>query len=215
MNEFKFRRCGPCEIKYQIAKSESRDTFLCDSCAENKATIEELQKIRVVIGKAEVPASPVPMLLNCPTCGRRHIDEAEFADKVHHTHACQFCGMVWRPALVATVGVKFLPGFRNNVDLGFNINLDAPSSVLHPSLASKLKLIMVIDRMVECEPELKPFLAKIRDSACFRGPEQEDHDLWLALDQHLRKYIPMDAPKAKEIYAIWAAAREGRGVQDE
>lgn len=31
----------------------------------------------------------------------------------HHTHACQHCGMVWRPAVVPTVGVYFLPGFKN------------------------------------------------------------------------------------------------------
>lgn len=56
---------------------------------------------------------PVPMILNCPTCGARHIDAGEFATKVHHTHACQSCGMVWRPAVVETVGVQFLPGFKN------------------------------------------------------------------------------------------------------
>lgn len=58
---------------------------------------------------------PVPMLLVCPDprCGARHIDEGEFTTKVHHTHACQCCGMVWRPALVPTVGVQFLPGFKN------------------------------------------------------------------------------------------------------
>ena len=53
------------------------------------------------------------MLLWCPACGERHIDEGEFATKVHHTHACQHCGMVWRPSLHPTVGVKFLPGFKN------------------------------------------------------------------------------------------------------
>lgn len=53
----------------------------------------------------------VPMLLACPVCGARHIDEGEFATKLHHTHACQNCGMVWRPAIVPTVGVQFLPGF--------------------------------------------------------------------------------------------------------
>jgi predicted RNA-binding Zn-ribbon protein involved in translation (DUF1610 family) len=57
---------------------------------------------------------PVPMILNCPSCGERHIDEQEFATKRHHTHACQHCGMVWRPAIVATVGVQFLPGFKND-----------------------------------------------------------------------------------------------------
>lgn len=58
---------------------------------------------------------PVPMILTCPSCNRRHIDEGEFSTKVHHTHACQNCGLVWRPAIVATVGVEFLPGFRNDV----------------------------------------------------------------------------------------------------
>lgn len=58
-------------------------------------------------------AEPVPMILHCPACGERHIDEGEFATKPHHTHACQSCGVVWRPAIVATVGVQFLPGFKN------------------------------------------------------------------------------------------------------
>jgi predicted RNA-binding Zn-ribbon protein involved in translation (DUF1610 family) len=58
---------------------------------------------------------PIPMLLWCPECGARHIDEGEFATKVHHTHACQSCGMVWRPAVVPTCGVNFLPGFKNEV----------------------------------------------------------------------------------------------------
>ena len=56
----------------------------------------------------------IPMLLWCPNCGQRHIDVGEFATKVHHTHACQICGMVWRPAIVPTVGVTFLPGFKND-----------------------------------------------------------------------------------------------------
>lgn len=63
--------------------------------------------------EAPVPMTPVDMILTCPSCGGRHIDEGEFATKVHHTHACQHCGMVWRPALVLTVGVQFLPGFKN------------------------------------------------------------------------------------------------------
>lgn len=56
---------------------------------------------------------PIPMILHCPACHARHIDEADFATKPHHTHACQHCGIVWRPALVPTVGVRFLPGFKN------------------------------------------------------------------------------------------------------
>ena len=62
---------------------------------------------------APVPTLPVPMLLWCPQCTTRHVDRGGFATKPHHTHACQACGFVWRPALVATVGVQFLPGFRD------------------------------------------------------------------------------------------------------
>lgn len=58
-------------------------------------------------------AVPVPMILYCPSCHARHIDEGEHAVKPHHTHACQTCGTVWRPALAQTVGVQFLPGFKN------------------------------------------------------------------------------------------------------
>lgn len=57
--------------------------------------------------------SPIPMLLTCPSCSARHIDEGDFATWPHTTHACQKCGMCWKPALVPTVGVQFLPGYKN------------------------------------------------------------------------------------------------------
>jgi predicted RNA-binding Zn-ribbon protein involved in translation (DUF1610 family) len=66
----------------------------------------------LVIDKGE-PHHTIPMILTCPSCGERHIDEAEFATVAHHTHACQHCGMVWRPAKVNTHGVRFLPGYTN------------------------------------------------------------------------------------------------------
>lgn len=59
------------------------------------------------------PPSAVPMILHCPDCGERHVDEGDFAARPHHTHACQTCGMVWRPAKQPTVGVRFLPGFKD------------------------------------------------------------------------------------------------------
>lgn len=61
----------------------------------------------------EPDKTPIPMIIWCPTCGARHLDVGEFATKPHHTHACQTCGVVWRPAIVPTVGVQFLPGFKN------------------------------------------------------------------------------------------------------
>lgn len=65
---------------------------------------------------ARTEAEPVPMVLHCPECKARHVDEGEFATKVHHTHSCQGCGLTWRPAVVPTVGVRFLPGFKNADD---------------------------------------------------------------------------------------------------
>ncbi len=69
----------------------------------------------VTAARKILAGDPVPMLLVCPDprCCMRHIDEGDFATKPHHTHACQSCGMVWRPALGPTVGVQFLPGFKN------------------------------------------------------------------------------------------------------
>jgi len=55
-------------------------------------------------------AAPIPMRLPCPTCGELHVDEGLWATRPHHTHACQHCGAVWRPAVRTTVGVHFLPG---------------------------------------------------------------------------------------------------------
>lgn len=65
------------------------------------------------IADRPVKDEPLPMRLICPDCGALHLDIGEFATRVHHTHACQECGMVWRPAVHATVGVAFLPGFKN------------------------------------------------------------------------------------------------------
>lgn len=59
----------------------------------------------------------IPMLLWCPACGARHI-EGELSDKPHHTHACQQCGMCWRPCVEFTSGVQYLPGFKDDVASG-------------------------------------------------------------------------------------------------
>lgn len=59
---------------------------------------------------------PIPMIIWCPFCNGRHIDVGKFATKAHATHACQHCGAVWRPALVPTVGVEFLPGYKDDAE---------------------------------------------------------------------------------------------------
>lgn len=70
-------------------------------------TLVELRALQAYL------SAPIPMFLTCPMCNTRHIDRGEFATKPHHTHSCQGCGLTWRPAKVHTVGVEFLPGFRD------------------------------------------------------------------------------------------------------
>ena len=57
-------------------------------------------------------APPIPMLLWCPACHQRHVDVA-LATKPHRDHACQHCGLTWRPAKIPTVGVQYLPGYKD------------------------------------------------------------------------------------------------------
>lgn len=69
--------------------------------------------VAAAIDAALSASAPIPMRLVCEGCGKLHIDEPPFDTKPHHTHSCQHCGITWRPAVVNTVGVQFLPGFRN------------------------------------------------------------------------------------------------------
>lgn len=92
-------------------REKKRLDALAAQAVENGRMLSELHvKVREL---EEAQKKPIPELLWCPGCGARHIDVGEFATRSHHTHACQVCGVVWRPAIVATVGVQFLPGFKN------------------------------------------------------------------------------------------------------
>lgn len=58
-------------------------------------------------------AHPIAMRLFCERCHAQHIDKGHFATHPHHTHTCQACGLTWRPAREFTVGVQFIPGFKD------------------------------------------------------------------------------------------------------
>lgn len=80
---------------------------------------DELWKQFLTLADRHRPSEAPPvieMLLWCPECSERHVDEGQWAVNRHHTHACQHCGHVWRPAVECTRGVRFLPGFRNLAD---------------------------------------------------------------------------------------------------
>jgi transposase-like protein len=57
--------------------------------------------------------APIPMILFCPMCKERHIDKGKFAVQPHKSHSCQGCGFTWSPCHLPTVGVHFLPGYKD------------------------------------------------------------------------------------------------------
>ena len=97
----------PCDDAIREALRHPMDTRHRDN------GLDALRAVAEILGLDHVRIGPIEMILTCPSCNARHIDEGEFRTKHHHTHACQSCGMVWRPALEATIGVQFLPGFKN------------------------------------------------------------------------------------------------------
>lgn len=74
--------------------------------------VDQQQELGRILGYR---AAPVPLELYCPMagCHARHLDEGGWSTHPHHTHSCQTCGHTWRPAVVDTVGVQFLPGFKS------------------------------------------------------------------------------------------------------
>ena len=116
--------CEACSVAIALTKIPSWDLIVkaykqYSACGKDAAAGE---RVRFLVAKTIAPllvagsegtTKPVPMILHCLECSTRHIDAGEFATKPHHTHACQRCGFVWRPAIVHTVGVQFLPGFKD------------------------------------------------------------------------------------------------------
>lgn len=87
----------------------------CGYCVHLAVTM--LPKLIETVGRQELELravhEPVPMRLHCPECHALHLDLPPYDRKPHATHACQSCGACWRPAAVDTVGVQFLPGYKN------------------------------------------------------------------------------------------------------
>lgn len=94
--------CPRCHRAYRF--EEEMYNRLCALC------VVELGITTQKPGLAGQESESIPMLLWCPMCHTRHID----ADTrpAHSTHACQKCGHLWKPALVNTRGVQFLPGTK-------------------------------------------------------------------------------------------------------
>lgn len=77
--------------------------------AMREAWLSDLARAAVAALVDEV--APIPMILHCPKCGVRHIDAQDertpgWTNRPHRSHLCHACGCIWRPADVATEGVR-------------------------------------------------------------------------------------------------------------
>lgn len=61
------------------------------------------------VGERIAVPLPVPVVIYCPACQTKHIDEGEWATRPHKTHKCQNCSLEWRPFPYATVGIVGAP----------------------------------------------------------------------------------------------------------
>lgn len=82
----------------------------------------------VLSQQAAQPVPPIDMVLHCPKCGLRHVDEAEgegddeattqrldvWRNPPHRSHLCHGCGHIWRPADVPTNGVAAIKTHGTN-----------------------------------------------------------------------------------------------------
>jgi rubredoxin len=94
-------------------------TCACDEktkelCAHHAQIVRDEVAYALKIERDARAMESIPMRIPCPECKALHVDEGELATKTHHTHACQHCGAVFRNAIVNTVDVRFLPGFKKD-----------------------------------------------------------------------------------------------------
>lgn len=100
-------RAGLLELRETDGENEDGDVFILTPANQRELLNFLLSRLDVT------DPPPIPMQIICPRCSEQHVDEGAYATIPHKSHTCQECGLTWKPALVPTVGVKFLPGTRN------------------------------------------------------------------------------------------------------
>ena len=79
-------------------------------CREQPSSAQEVIMAWNTRTHSPAQAEPIPMVLYCPFCGEKHVDEPKpeigWDDPPHRSHECQKCKRVWRPADVPTRGVR-------------------------------------------------------------------------------------------------------------
>ncbi|HYD38081.1 MAG TPA: helix-turn-helix transcriptional regulator [Allosphingosinicella sp.] len=114
--------------------------------------------------------APIDMLLFCPKCGVKHVDDPEpgmvrkgvseepWTNPPHRSHLCHACYTIWRPADVPTNGVERLKttGKADTFDLNEIVALTT-----HPAPALPDERVQRIDRRLEALEQLYPGMNRV------------------------------------------------------
>lgn len=108
-------------MKSELREKIQRELLLSKATHTFTFTRDELIDLFGLPAPGE--AVPIPMILFCPKCHLQHVDEPDdrtpdWKNPPHRSHLCHGCGCIWRPADVATVGVKTITtkGKADNFD---------------------------------------------------------------------------------------------------
>jgi hypothetical protein len=157
--------------------------------------------------------SPVPMVLNCPACGARHVDRGEYASRPHHTHACQTCGVCWRPGVASTVGVQFLPGFRDDAEAASAVEAcNGLVGIAEELLEAELRLAAGEIGLLEYETRRASCIARARGAREARGSARGPASLTAPVDALGRPIVVPIPLAALSVGAVAPLTVDGGGA---
>jgi len=135
--------------------------------------------------------APIPMVLHCPSCHAQHIDEPDertpdWTNPPHRSHLCHSCGTIWRPADVATVGVRAIQT-RGKADCIKRPSVAPDDEALIEDLSHNASMFGSSPETIASEEALRRRLAELRS---------DNAQLQYALEQSEMRYSEKEAALA-------------------
>ncbi len=89
----------------------TRQASIADARKTFRAAMERVRQDLSSSAGGGGNAQAIDMILFCPRCGHQHIDEPDertpdWTNPPHRSHLCHHCEFIWRPADIATNGVR-------------------------------------------------------------------------------------------------------------
>lgn len=157
-----------------------------------------------------VEPGPVDMILYCPLCGLKHVDEPEIALKAgakqrwtnppHRSHLCHGCGYIWRPSDIPTNGVQSIEtkGKDDNPPVAIKAHTIIPA--LNKCIAKwreKLREVGSMDNELVGVPARGVKI--LLDEVEIAGSNRNAMNAFIELENVLVKLLPEDSKGQPEV----------------